>query len=378
MSQPKAAMLQGCKSGRSALHGCRQSSLSRSPCNHSFGDLYGLHQRPVSSGDILRGRKEIGAKEPCRPKSAEARPAGRKGTKEAPAVRAVAPAEVDPEQLSRIWGRLLPASGAGPRAALFLDYDGTLREFETRPEQAVPTPEIMELLAALSAREDLALHIISGRDTGFLESHLGGLDRLTLVAEHGYRLRRPGAGRWEHWGGAQSGGEERQQRWKAILRPVLLQAIGEVPGSHLEEKASALVFHYREASAEAGVEAARALAGRLERLRAHDGLGDVRIACGQKVVEASFAGVSKGSVLHGLCEERRQAGQPFEAVLAVGDDKTDESMFASAPPDSVTIKVGAGDSRARFRVGSPRELRGFLRCIAAPRAGLACSSAAAP
>jgi len=112
---------------------------------------------------------------------------------------------------------------------------------------------------------------------------------------------------------------------------------------------------------------------RLEALRSREGLGDVRITHGQKIVEVSFRGVNKGTMLRRLCEERRNAGRPFEAVLAVGDDKTDEFMFSSAPPDSMTIKVGDGDSQAKFRVSSPSELRNFLWCISTLCSDKTCS-----
>ena len=41
--------------------------------------------------------------------------------------------------------------------ALFLDYDGTLREFEDRPEQAVPTAELR--LGKLGSRKKALGHV---------------------------------------------------------------------------------------------------------------------------------------------------------------------------------------------------------------------------
>uniref|UniRef100_A0A7S1WS64 Trehalose 6-phosphate phosphatase n=1 Tax=Alexandrium catenella TaxID=2925 RepID=A0A7S1WS64_ALECA len=359
-------MRNGCRNGRSAAQGCRQLSLSRSPrAPAPQRATAGAEEGGLKSWPGSVSTASCSSRDPLATRTGEAKAANQQSTQDCASARPEgSPAEVNPEELWSLWKQRQSErlGGAGPRA-LFLDYDGTLREFEARPEQAVPTPEITALLTALNARKDLAPHIVSGRDSGFLESHLGSLDRFTLVAEHGYKLRRPGAG-WEHW---RAGcGDEEQQRWKAILRPTMLQAAGEVTGSHVEEKASALVWHYREAAAEAGGHGAEALTKRLEQLRAREGLGDVRISCGQKIVEVSYRGVDKGSLVRGLCEEQVRAGCPFEAVLAVGDDKTDEFMFASAPPGSMTIKVGAGDSRAKFRVSSPTELRDFLRCIAAP------------
>ena len=43
--------------------------------------------------------------------------------------------------------------------AIFLDYDGTLREFEARPEEAVPTADTLELMQQLDKRSDLKVYI---------------------------------------------------------------------------------------------------------------------------------------------------------------------------------------------------------------------------
>eukprot|EP00913_Durusdinium_trenchii_P008467 g7952.t1 len=61
-----------------------------------------------------------------------------------------------------------------------------------------------------------------------------------------------------------------------------------------------------------------------------------------------------------LCEEKALFGEPFAAVLAAGDDVSDETMFEAAPPDYLTIKVGDGQTLASFRAGTPHELREFL------------------
>ena len=61
---------------------------------------------------------------------------------------------------------LLPTAASNasrPLATVFLDSDGTLREFEDKPEDAVPTEEIQRLLAGLSGLSGLNVWIVSGR-----------------------------------------------------------------------------------------------------------------------------------------------------------------------------------------------------------------------
>mmetsp|Transcript_36265 Transcript_36265/g.91306 ORF Transcript_36265/g.91306 Transcript_36265/m.91306 type:complete len:413 (+) Transcript_36265:130-1368(+) len=266
--------------------------------------------------------------------------------------------QMEEEELRELW-----PPGDGPKA-LFLDYDGTLREFEARPEMATPTPEIIDLLTRMNAREDFTPHIISGRDAAFLEAHFGRFDRFTLIAEHGFQISQPGSERhWELW--EQYGGNVRtfkdHENWKVIMRAEIERLVRASPGSHLEEKQSALVWHYREVASEAQAEAAAVNAvSDLECLREKEKIKDVKISHGHKVVEVSYRNVRKGLVMRRLCEEKALFGEPFTGVLAAGDDVSDETMFDAAPRDFLTIKVGQASTLARFRVDSPQQLRQFL------------------
>lgn len=71
-------------------------------------------------------------------------------------------------------------------------------------------------------------------------------------------------------------------------------------------------------------------------------------------------GARKGPAMRRLCEEKSLFGAPFLAVLVSGGDISDESMFDSAPPDFLTIKVGPAQTHARFRVDTLGQLHEFL------------------
>jgi len=260
--------------------------------------------------------------------------------------------------LQELW----PTSGAGPRA-LFLDYDGTLRELEGRPDLATPTQEVRELLAAMDARQDLVPHLISGRDARFLETHFGHFSRLTLIAEHGFQVRRPGSTEWEFCDPAQcTGCSEENDAWRAAIRAKMEALVQANPGSLVEEKASSLVWHYREVTdANRAEEAAASALERMQLAAGRDQPGqDVRISQGLYTIEASNRTVRKGPVMRRFCEDKALFGQPFLAVFVAGDDASDESMFDMAPPDFLTVKVGLAPTRARFRADSPSQLRSFL------------------
>ena len=48
----------------------------------------------------------------------------------------------------------------------------------------------------------------------------------------------------------------------------------------------------------------------------------------------------------------------YDFILSIGDDKTDEDMFAAlaGKPEAFTIKVGKGETLARYRLTSVREV----------------------
>ncbi|MDQ3222621.1 MAG: bifunctional alpha,alpha-trehalose-phosphate synthase (UDP-forming)/trehalose-phosphatase, partial [Gemmatimonadota bacterium] len=70
-------------------------------------------------------------------------------------------------------------------------------------------------------------------------------------------------------------------------------------------------------------------------------------------------GVHKGRIVPPLSPERLAA----TTVLAIGDDRTDEDLFAALPPEAITIRVGPGPTRARFRVDGVAAVRALLQSL---------------
>lgn len=234
----------------------------------------------------------------------------------------------------------------GASVGLFLDYDGTLRDFVDVPSDAVPDPELPGLLRDLQSIEGLNVAVVSGRKPSFLEQHLGGLG-VTLVGEHGYRWMDRGEGTWALLN------PHVDTDWKEGIREHLERASVLTPGTHVEEKQSAIVWHYRRAEPEYGLWRARALLDELTTLAANL---PVTVHHGQKIVEVSSLLVSKGAAIDFLMSKWRT-----NTAIAAGDDQTDEAMFALDPGSRkfYTIKVGAGSTKATHRTNIPG-LRSFL------------------
>ncbi len=239
-------------------------------------------------------------------------------------------------EMKPLAARIAAETIAGRKLALFLDYDGTLRDFVDVPDQAVPDPDLPELLHALGAHPNINLAVVSGRHPDFLEKHLGGLG-ITLVGEHGYRWLDGGAGEWTLFN------PHVNTEWKAAIREHLEQASLLTPGTHVEEKQSALVWHYRKADPEFGKWRARGL---LEELTSMAANLPVTVHHGQKIVEISSIQVSKGLAVDHLMRLWK-----CDLALVAGDDQTDESMIALSPEgvEFYSVKVGKGSTRAGYR-----------------------------
>lgn len=237
------------------------------------------------------------------------------------------------------------ASGTG-RCALFLDYDGTLAPFTSRPEESKPSSELIRVLEELRDSARYKPFIISGRKPEDLEKWLGHLG-VPLIAEHGNLLLDATGRGWE------SLGMKMDLSWKTVLKEILEMYEGSTPGSHIEEKAYSLVWHYRNSDPEFGLWKAQTLESELMEITANL---PVQIIHGKKVVEAASMDINKGKALENIC-----AGETFDLVIAFGDDQTDENMFFPQKPGFIGVKIGKGDTKASYRLKSPEYLYTLLK-----------------
>ena len=141
------------------------------------------------------------------------------------------------------------------KKALFLDYDGTLRGFTVDPAKATPEPRLLEILGKLDKRDDLDIYVVSGRKADFLKQHLGHFN-FTLVGEHGYTFTKPGHE-------PELLNAEADLEWMPTVREVFDLYAASTPGTHVEQKRSALIWHYRAADPEFGQWKAIELIGHL-------------------------------------------------------------------------------------------------------------------
>ncbi|RCR71442.1 bifunctional alpha,alpha-trehalose-phosphate synthase (UDP-forming)/trehalose-phosphatase [Larkinella punicea] len=230
---------------------------------------------------------------------------------------------------------------------LLLDYDGTLVNYKTKPELAAPPIEVINVLGRLASRRENYVVIISGRDQQTLDEWLGFLP-IDMVAEHGSYIKQQGLWRRDILDDGS---------WKQIVSPVLIDFVTRCPGSFIEEKSHSLAWHYRSAESETGFVRSRELITTLENLLPYQ----LRVIDGNCVVEIKSTETDKGKVAKQLSLAR-----PYDFVLAIGDDRTDEDMFTALTLENqYTVKVGPGSTHAAHRVENVQEVLALLKDFSA-------------
>lgn len=244
-------------------------------------------------------------------------------------------------------GRALPPPPAWAqhdlsRPSLFLDVDGTLVEFASRPEDVMATEHLVALLLLVTQRLHGALALLSGRQ-------LDDLDRIfdpwqpCAAAVHGVVVRGPHGVR-EH------------QPDPAVLASVRREAVAvaaRFPGAWVEDKGQGVALHFRQAP-----HAAAQIGNAVDAIvRTHTPAFTRQP--GHLVEELRVTGFDKGNALREL-----MAAPPFLGTTPVvaGDDLTDEHAFAAAT-ELGGFGVLVGDSRptrARYRLPNPAAVRRWL------------------
>jgi trehalose 6-phosphate synthase/phosphatase len=230
---------------------------------------------------------------------------------------------------------------------LFLDYDGTLAWFKKNPEDAKPDEKLYEILQRLTKDPKNNLVIISGRDKETLGRWFDPEWNIHFVAEHGVWFREPGSD-WHMM-------EQINNDWRESVEPLLEYYVDQTPRSFIEYKNFSLVWHYRKSDPDLGMQRAWELKDELRTLTSNLNL---EIMDGDKVLEIKYSGINKGRAA-----SHKLGDNPFDFILAVGDDWTDEFTFEAMPEGAYTIKVGTKTTKAAYYIESVDLVREMLcRC----------------
>lgn len=223
---------------------------------------------------------------------------------------------------------------------IIFDYDGTLVPFESLPHLAVPKKELLESLETLLKIPTISLAIISGRDRKFLETHFQTLP-IHLVAEHGAWHKAPYGEKWNSLFTS-------NLDWKEQIKSHLDEFTKRVPGSFTEEKEFSLVWHFRNADPDIGLNAAREMLDELSQISSNTGFFVQR---GNKIIEVREYGTGKGKAAKQILPNAELN------VYVFGDDTTDEDMFRELPDSAISVKIGKSETIAKYRFNQPAEVQ---------------------
>jgi trehalose 6-phosphate phosphatase len=230
--------------------------------------------------------------------------------------------------------RRLLSAFAQSRCLLAFDFDGTLAPIVSDPDGAKMRSSTNDLLAELTCRYPCI--VISGRSLADVRRRVVGLGLKGIVGNHGI----------EPFQGTKSG-ERRVRNWRARFDAALRQETG----VRVENKTHSLAIHVRHARAKGR---ARRIVGEVA-----SKLEGVRLLGGKEVINV----VPIEAPHKGMALERERARLRCDTAIYVGDDETDEDVFALDQPDRLlSIRIGRkAASHASFYLRAQPEIDRLLR-----------------
>ncbi|MFZ7089000.1 trehalose-phosphatase [Curtobacterium sp. RRHDQ10] len=233
-----------------------------------------------------------------------------------------------------------------------LDFDGTLAPFADEPAQVGALPGSWAAVLTLDRARDTHVVLVSGRSLGSLERVTHAPSSMSLIGSHGVE--------WRVAGESSEALTPDERAAVADVGAVLDEVGARHPGVVIEHKPAGHGVHTRRVSpdeARAADDDARAAVAAVH--------PDVHVRAGKDILEFSIRHVTKGDAI-----ARLRTILQADAVVFAGDDVTDEDGFGVLDQDDADlgVKVGPGDTAARYRVADPAALTDVLKALARLRA----------
>jgi trehalose 6-phosphate phosphatase len=227
--------------------------------------------------------------------------------------------------------------------AVLLDIDGTLLDLAPTPREVWVPPGLTKTLDRLTEKTSGALALVSGRSLNDIDL-IFAPERYPVVGGHGaeMRLSIDSEAVATH---APPMDQELKRRLAAIAKLS--------PGILLEDKGYSLALHYRLAP-----HAEKAIYAAVSLIRADLPTAPIEVMPGKCVCEIKHSGFNKAS---GVVELMRH--EPFKGRIPIfiGDDVTDESVFAIMPDfGGLSFSVGRRAQGVADHFDEPRDVREWL------------------
>lgn len=233
---------------------------------------------------------------------------------------------------------------------LFLDYDGTLAPIVSWPQRATIPPPVRRVLKRAASHPAWKVGIVSGRRLDDVRRRVG-IPSLIYAGNHGFEIQFPSQPRFIH-----PAARVAQPLIDAIHERVKKETAA-LPGVLVENKVYTLSLHTRLADV---TDERRAHLALMHAARQALRRRQVVIRRGKKVLEVRPAARwDKGRAVRAIMES---VSPPVFSVY-VGDDNTDEDAFRALRSDGVTIRVGRGETNARFFISSVDDMPETLTAL---------------
>jgi trehalose 6-phosphate phosphatase len=227
--------------------------------------------------------------------------------------------------------------------ALLLDIDGTLLDFAPTPREVWVPPGLAKTMNRLLERTSGALALVSGRSLNDIDL-IFAPSEFPAVGGHGaeMRLSTDGEAVAAH---APPMDKDLKKRLAAIAQLS--------PGILLEDKGYSLALHYRLAA-----HAEKAIYEAVSLIRADLPNAPIEVLPGKCVCEIKHSGFTKATGVRELMKH-----EPFRGrrPVFIGDDVTDESVFAIMPDlGGQAFSVGRRAHGVAGHFDEPRDVREWL------------------
>lgn len=238
------------------------------------------------------------------------------------------------------------ALARAPRAALLLDYDGTLAPFCIDPQRTVPWPGILDLLEDIMAQGRTRVLIVSGRCSKDLVPLLGLKQMPEIWGSHG----------WEHRfldGRIEMPSPPEKLLLHLAQADAWAEGLGQC-GARAERKPASLALHWRGLSIPAQQRIKTMIQDYWEKVARDNGLELHPFNGG---MEFRIPGRHKGHVVTTILKE-----MPDTVLAYLGDDQTDEDAFQALRGHGLGVLVRSEfcQTAAESWLKPPNELLAFL------------------
>ena len=228
---------------------------------------------------------------------------------------------------------------------LLLDYDGTLTPIVSRPELAVLSDDMRDVLKRIAKRYPLA--IISGRSLDDVRDMVN-VDGIYYAGNHGFeisndrKLMHPEA-----------------EKTKPVIAEIcerMQEKLGYIKGSIVENKGVTASVHYRMVSDDDFIEMEKIFN---EVIVPYVEKGGIKITHGKKVFEIRpNIEWDKGKAVEFVIDAIGKKGTP----VYIGDDRTDEDAFTALKDKGITVLVSEKikETNAEYYLRNVDEVKSFL------------------